>query len=104
LHDAICGCITELAATLKPEYESALRRIDIEGAAVQEFAAEAGITANNASVRVFRAREALRKQVKTSCGTCADHGCLECSCGKSTTAVPAVTARAAAPEPPPSGR
>jgi len=83
LRDAICGCVTRLAATLKPEYEQAIRRIDVDGAPVQDFAAEAGITANNASVRVFRAREALRKQVKTSCGTCADHGCLECSCGKS---------------------
>jgi RNA polymerase sigma-70 factor (ECF subfamily) len=86
LRDAICGCVTRLASTLKPEYESAIRRIDIEGAPVQDFAAEAGITPNNASVRVFRAREALRKQVKTSCGTCADHGCLECSCGKKSAA------------------
>ncbi|HEX6083875.1 MAG TPA: sigma-70 family RNA polymerase sigma factor [Thermoanaerobaculia bacterium] len=82
LHGEICGCVTRLASTLKPEYESAIRRIDVEGAPVQEFAAEAGITPNNASVRVFRAREALRKQVKASCGTCADHGCLDCSCGK----------------------
>lgn len=82
LHDAICGCVTRLASTLKSEYETAIRRVDIEGAPVQAFAAEAGITPNNASVRVFRAREALRKQVKASCGTCADHGCLECSCGK----------------------
>ena len=83
LRDAICGCVTRLASTLKPEYEQALRRVDVEGAPVQEFAAEVGITANNASVRVFRAREALRKQVRTSCGACADHGCLECFCGKS---------------------
>jgi len=82
LRDAICGCVSRLASTLKPEYEAALRRVDVEGAPVQEFAAEAGITPNNASVRVFRAREALRKQVKSSCGTCAEHGCLECSCGK----------------------
>lgn len=82
VRDEICGCVSRLASTLKPEYEAAIRRVDLEGAAVNEFATEAGITANNASVRVFRAREALRKQVKTSCGTCADHGCLECSCGK----------------------
>ena len=82
LHDAICGCVSRLASTLKPEYEAAIRRIDVEGAPVHEFAAEAGITPNNASVRVFRAREALRKQVKLSCGTCADHGCLECSCAR----------------------
>jgi RNA polymerase sigma-70 factor (ECF subfamily) len=67
---------------LKPEFEHAIRRIDVEGTPVRDFAAEAGITANNASVRVFRAREELRKQVKTSCGTCAEHGCLECSCGR----------------------
>lgn len=89
LRDEICGCVTRLASTLKPEYETAIRRIDVEGAPVQDYAAEAGITANNASVRVFRAREALRKQVKTSCGTCADHGCLECSCGKTKPAAAA---------------
>ena len=83
VQDAICGCVMRLASTLKPEYEQAIRRIDVEGAPVQDFATEAGISANNASVRVFRAREALRKQVKTSCGTCAEHGCFECSCGKS---------------------
>lgn len=81
IRDEICGCVSRLASTLKPEYEAAIRRIDVDGAPVQDFAAELGITPNNASVRVFRAREALRKQVKASCGTCADHGCLECSCG-----------------------
>lgn len=81
IRDEICGCVTEIASTLKPEYEQAIRRIDVEGMPVQDFAAEAGITPNNASVRVFRAREALRKQVKTSCGTCAEHGCVECTCG-----------------------
>ena len=80
LHDAICGCVSRLATTLKPEYEEAIRRIEVDGATVQDFAAEAGISANNAAVRVFRAREALRKQVKASCRTCADHGCIECTC------------------------
>ncbi|HEX2059535.1 MAG TPA: sigma-70 family RNA polymerase sigma factor [Thermoanaerobaculia bacterium] len=89
MYDAICGCVSRLATTLKPEYAAAIQRIDVEGAPVQDFAAEAGITPNNAAVRVFRAREALRKQVRTSCGTCAEHGCLECSCG--------ATAKAAAP-------
>lgn len=89
VRDEICGCVARLASTLKPEYEAALRRIDVEGLPVQDFAAEANITPNNASVRVFRAREALRKQVKISCGTCADHGCLECSCGKSKPATDA---------------
>jgi RNA polymerase sigma factor (sigma-70 family) len=80
IRDEICGCVTRLATTLKPEYAEALQRVDVEETPVQQFAAEAGITANNASVRLFRAREALRKQVRASCGTCAEHGCLECSC------------------------
>lgn len=82
IHGAICGCIGELAANLKPEYAEAIRRVEIEDVPVNVFAEEAGISANNASVRVFRAREALRKQVKASCKTCAEHGCIECSCGK----------------------
>lgn len=82
IRDAICGCVSRLAATLKPEYEQVIRRIEVDGASVHDLAVEAGISPNNAAVRVFRAREALRKQVKASCRTCADHGCLECSCGK----------------------
>lgn len=81
LRDAICRCVARLADTLKPEYAAALRRIDIGGVPVKDYAAEAGISASNAGVRVFRAREALRRQVARSCGTCADHGCLDCTCG-----------------------
>lgn len=81
LENAICQCVVSLASTLKPDYAEAIRRIDIEGTAVKEFAAEKGLTANNAGVRVFRARAALREQVARSCGTCATHGCLDCSCG-----------------------
>lgn len=80
LQRVVCKCVGELAGTLKPEYATALRRIEIDGISVTAYAAEAGITSNNAGVRIFRAREALRKQVARSCGTCADHGCLDCHC------------------------
>lgn len=78
----ICGCVGELASTLKPEYAQAIKRVDLEEVAVKDFAAESGITPTNAGVRLSRAREALRKQVKASCGTCAEHGCVECRCKK----------------------
>lgn len=81
LMDTVCACVGALVDTLKPEYAAALRRVDLEGAAVHAWAAEAGITANNAGVRLHRAREALRRQVERSCGTCATHGCLDCTCG-----------------------
>lgn len=80
-HGAVCACVAKLAATLEPKYAEALQRIDIDGIAVKDYASEAGITSNNAGVRIFRARDALRKQVQRSCGTCATHGCVDCTCG-----------------------
>lgn len=77
----VCRCVARLADTLKPEYADALRRIEVDGVSVASFAEEQGITKSNAAVRVFRAREALRRQVAVSCGTCADHGCISCTCG-----------------------
>jgi len=79
--DVVCKCVAELATTLKPEHREALERIEIDGVAVKDYGAEIGITANNAGVRVFRARQALREQVKRACGTCAEHGCVDCTCG-----------------------
>ncbi|HEU4407757.1 MAG TPA: sigma-70 family RNA polymerase sigma factor [Polyangiaceae bacterium] len=77
---AVCQCVARLAETLKPEYAEALRRIEVEGVPVKAFAEEQGISSGNAAVRVFRARDALRRQVVASCGTCAEHGCLNCTC------------------------
>jgi RNA polymerase sigma-70 factor (ECF subfamily) len=83
LHTEVCRCLTDLVDTLKPEYAGALRRIELEGAALAEYAHEAQITANNAAVRVHRARLALKRQLELSCGTCATHGCLDCTCDSS---------------------
>ena len=83
LAGVVCRCVGQLADTLKPEYAEALRRIEVEGVAVKDYADAAGISASNAGVRIFRARDALRKQVARSCGTCADHGCLDCTCDMS---------------------
>lgn len=82
LHRAVCKCVAQLAATLKPEYAAALRRIEVDGVSVRDYADEAGISSSNAGVRIFRAREALRKQVARACGTCATHGCVDCTCAK----------------------
>jgi RNA polymerase sigma factor (sigma-70 family) len=81
LRAAVCQCVNRLADTLRPAYAEALKRIEVDGVSVKDYAAEAGISPSNAAVRVFRAREALRGQVARSCGTCAEHGCLECTCG-----------------------
>lgn len=76
----ICACVNRLAQTLKPEYADALQAIDVDGTPVKDFAVQRGLTAGNAGVRVFRAREALKKRLVESCGTCAEHGCWNCTC------------------------
>jgi RNA polymerase sigma-70 factor (ECF subfamily) len=76
----ICACVSRLATTLKPEYAEALQAIEVGGTPVKAFAEQKGLSPSNAAVRVFRAREALKKRVTESCGTCAEHGCLNCTC------------------------
>jgi RNA polymerase sigma factor (sigma-70 family) len=84
LLETVCACVRGLLETLKPEYAQALQRVELDELAVRDYAAEAGMTANAAGVRLFRAREALRRRLVQSCGTCAEHGCLDCRCGTAT--------------------
>jgi RNA polymerase sigma-70 factor (ECF subfamily) len=80
LDRTVCGCVLALLDTLKPEYARILRRTELDGLDPAQVAGELGISPNNAAVRAHRAREALRKQVLLSCRTCAEHGCLDCTC------------------------
>jgi RNA polymerase sigma factor (sigma-70 family) len=80
LEAVVCQCVVSLVGTLKPEYETALRRVELDGMSVRGYAEEAGITAGNAGVRLHRAREALRQQLARCCGTCLTHGCFDCQC------------------------
>ncbi len=86
LKQVVCACVGELLPTLKPEYADILRQVDLEERGVVDVAREVGITANNAGVRLHRARVALKKQLERSCGTCASHGCLDCTCKSSSRA------------------
>jgi len=80
LRAEICVCFRTLLPTLRPEYATILERVDLAERPVSEVASELGITPNNASVRLHRARAALRAQLQRSCGICAAHGCLDCRC------------------------
>ena len=81
LEAVVCACVLSLVETLKPEYGAAIRRVDLDDTSVGNYAKEVGITPGNAGVRLHRAREALRRQLARSCGTCLTHGCLDCECG-----------------------
>lgn len=80
LRQEICQCVSSLLETLKPEYREALQIVDLEEGKLKDLAARSGITADNAAVRVHRARAALRRRIEQACGTCAVHGCADCSC------------------------
>jgi RNA polymerase sigma-70 factor (ECF subfamily) len=89
---AVCACIHTLIPTLKPGYQEIVRMADLEERPLAEVAAVLGITVNNATVRLHRGRQSLRRQLERSCGTCATHGCLDCRCGGAPEARPHPTA------------
>jgi RNA polymerase sigma-70 factor (ECF subfamily) len=80
LTELICACVGSLVETLEPAHQRAIRDVELGGASVRDFAAREGITPGHAAVRLYRAREALRRRVEQSCGTCATHGCYQCEC------------------------
>lgn len=80
VRNEVCRCVGSVVQDLKPEYAEALETVDIEEQPVERLAKKAGITTNNANVRVHRAREALKRRVQLVCGSCAKHGCVDCRC------------------------
>lgn len=83
LEAVVCQCLGDLIPTLKEEYRALLTRVELDGLSVAEASAELGITANNGGVRLFRARDALKQKLRDACGTCTEHGCLDCTCKRS---------------------
>jgi RNA polymerase sigma factor (sigma-70 family) len=80
LDAAICECVHGLIPTLKTEYADILRAVEIEGQGLGDVAKRFAITPGNAAVRLHRARLALKGRLERSCGTCTEHGCLDCTC------------------------
>lgn len=80
LFTAVCTCVTDLIPALKPEHAELVRRVELGAESLHQVATALGITPNNASVRLHRARRALRAALQDTCGACADHGCLDCGC------------------------
>jgi RNA polymerase sigma-70 factor (ECF subfamily) len=80
LTQVICTCVGSLVDTLRPDYAQAIRSVELGGESLQAYARQASITPGNAAVRLHRARQALRRRLEESCGTCAEHGCYECEC------------------------
>ncbi len=76
----VCGCIDTLIPTLKPQYSTLLQRLDLGGETRESVAANLGITTNNLTVRLHRARRLLKERLTQTCRLCARNGCLDCTC------------------------
>jgi RNA polymerase sigma-70 factor (ECF subfamily) len=80
LRQNVCTCVSAMIPTLKPEYADIVGEVELGERPIAEVAAEKGLTANNATVRLHRARAALRRRLVEVCGACSTHGCLDCTC------------------------
>jgi len=76
----LCGCFEHLLPSLKPAHAELLRRVELEGQSVAATALALGMTPNNASVTLHRARAELRRKLREFCGSCAAGACLDCDC------------------------
>lgn len=84
LRTTVCTCLQRLLPNLRPAYADLLNRIDLEGESLNSVAKQLGVTPNNLTVRLHRARQALRKSLEESCGICTKHGCLHCTCDEAS--------------------
>ena len=78
--DLVCRCIGHVLPTLKPAYAEVLREVDLNEGTLAGFASRHKITSGNATVRVHRARKALKQRLIETCGACALHQCMDCGC------------------------
>jgi RNA polymerase sigma factor (sigma-70 family) len=76
-----CACLYGLLPTLHGNYAELIKRIDLDGESPAQVAKELKISRNNLTVRLHRARQALRTSLEDACGICSRHGCLNCTCG-----------------------
>lgn len=75
-----CDCSVHLSQSLTSNYADILKLVDLGESTIQEAALKLGITANNAMVRLHRARKALRKKLEKHCGVLNARDCADCRC------------------------
>ncbi|MEO6182910.1 MAG: RNA polymerase sigma factor [Verrucomicrobiota bacterium] len=76
----VCQCVKRLLPELSEQYRDLIQRIDLDGASPKDTAVALGLTTNNVTVRLHRARQKLRAGLEQTCKVCSKHGCLDCTC------------------------
>ena len=80
----LCQCFRRLLPLLPEQYRELLEEVDLKGRDTEEVAAKLGVTRNNLTVRLHRARKHLRDALAQNCRACSTHGCLDCTCEDSS--------------------
>jgi RNA polymerase sigma factor (sigma-70 family) len=75
-----CACVVANLLQLADADAQLLRRSIIDGVSPAVLAAEQGLSTNAATVRLSRARAALREQLRRHCGTESLRDCIDCAC------------------------
>jgi len=76
----LCQCFKRLLPSVPPQYRELLSAVDLQGEDIGEVANRLGVTRNNLTVRLHRARKHLRDALTETCRACSDEGCLDCTC------------------------
>jgi len=75
-----CGCVAANVQHLRPDHAAILTQVAVDGVSLIEVASELGISVNAATVRLHRARGALKERLRSHCGTTSLRACLDCAC------------------------
>lgn len=76
----VCGCSLAHTRHLNKNYASIIGLVDIAGVPLARAADALNISINNATVRLHRARAALKVRLKQHCGVTSLRGCNSCRC------------------------
>jgi RNA polymerase sigma factor (sigma-70 family) len=76
----LCKCFRRLLTFVPEQYRELVEEVDLKGREPEEVAAKLGLTRNNLTVKLHRARKHLREALTANCGACSAHGCLNCTC------------------------
>jgi RNA polymerase sigma factor (sigma-70 family) len=76
----ICECLHQHLALLTTEQAQIIKRIDLADEPRELVALELGVTVNNITVRLHRARQALKGHLEEMCEACPEESYFACRC------------------------
>ncbi|MEM7245483.1 MAG: RNA polymerase sigma factor [Acidobacteriota bacterium] len=76
-----CRCSVSQSQQVSTGHAAILQLVDVGGSTLRDAARTLGISVNNATVRLHRARRALKKRMLEHCGVESLSDCLGCRCG-----------------------